>query len=174
MDSPISSVSGSPTGPKSDPPTFANYILAPLSMDKLDGSNYDSWSSDLIPPKPSTSSALVMPNVSSDLGTLDTLLKNNGTFSEPQLATVARQVLSGLSYLHAHKIIHRDIKPSNLLVNGKMKVKIGDFGVSKRLLYELLRKLDAELKHEVFHWAAYYLEQRFFCGYPVPLVLAQN
>ncbi|PON38246.1 AAA+ ATPase [Parasponia andersonii] len=28
--------------------------------------------------------------------------------------------------------------------------------ILKRLLYELLRKLDAELKHEVCHWAAYY------------------
>ncbi|CAL9019072.1 unnamed protein product [Prunus brigantina] len=26
-----------------------------------------------------------------------------------------------------------------------------------RLLYELLKKLDAELKHEVCHWAAYYV-----------------
>ncbi|KAI4386622.1 hypothetical protein MLD38_004540 [Melastoma candidum] len=28
--------------------------------------------------------------------------------------------------------------------------------ILKRMLYELLRKLDAELKHEVCHWAAYY------------------
>ncbi|CAH2068833.1 unnamed protein product [Thlaspi arvense] len=27
----------------------------------------------------------------------------------------------------------------------------------KRLLFELLKKLDAELKHEVCHWAAYYV-----------------
>ncbi|XP_061352751.1 mitogen-activated protein kinase kinase 9-like [Gastrolobium bilobum] len=87
--------------------------------------------------KPSGDIAIVMEYM--DLGTLDTLLKNNGTFSEPQLATVARQVLSGLSYLHAHKIIHRDIKPSNLLVKGNMEVKIGDFGVSK----VMCRTLDA-------------------------------
>ncbi|KAK7320200.1 hypothetical protein RJT34_04936 [Clitoria ternatea] len=66
-----------------------------------------------------------------ELGTLETLMKSKGTFSERQLAKVAREVLSGLSYLHAQKIIHRDIKPSNLLVNKNMEVKIGDFGVSK-------------------------------------------
>ncbi|XP_030503787.1 replication factor C subunit 3 isoform X1 [Cannabis sativa] len=33
----------------------------------------------------------------------------------------------------------------------------------QRLLYELLRKLDAELKHEVCHWAAYY-EHRMRLG----------
>ncbi|BBH06966.1 hypothetical protein Prudu_018749 [Prunus dulcis] len=32
-----------------------------------------------------------------------------------------------------------------------------------RLLYELLKKLDAELKHEVCHWAAYY-EHRMRLG----------
>ncbi|KAF5730285.1 mitogen-activated protein kinase kinase 9-like [Tripterygium wilfordii] len=74
-----------------------------------------------------------------DLGTLDTLLQRNGTFTESALADVARQVLSGLSYLHSHKIIHRDIKPSNLLVNNKMEVKISDFGVSKIMC----RTLDA-------------------------------
>lgn len=64
-------------------------------------------------------------------GSLDTLLHAKGTFSEDQLARVARQILKGLSYLHALKIVHRDIKPSNLLVNANMEVKIADFGVSK-------------------------------------------
>nr|QBA29394.1 mitogen-activated protein kinase kinase [Panax notoginseng] len=66
-----------------------------------------------------------------DSGTLDSLLKSNGTFSEQNLSDIAFQVLNGLSYLHSHKIIHRDIKPANLLVNSKMEVKISDFGVSK-------------------------------------------
>ncbi|CAM8940726.1 unnamed protein product [Rhodiola kirilowii] len=66
-----------------------------------------------------------------DSGTLDTLLRSSGNFSEALLSIVARQVLHGLTYLHSHKIIHRDIKPSNLLVNARMEVKISDFGVSK-------------------------------------------
>ncbi|KAJ7975284.1 Mitogen-activated protein kinase kinase [Quillaja saponaria] len=87
--------------------------------------------------KPSGDIAIVMEYM--DLGTLDSLLKSSGTFSEAKLALVARQVLNGLSYLHAHKIIHRDIKPSNLLVNKNMEVKIADFGVSKIMC----RTLDA-------------------------------
>ncbi|PWA35246.1 Protein kinase, ATP binding site-containing protein [Artemisia annua] len=74
-----------------------------------------------------------------DFGTLESLLKTTGTLSEDTLADVARQVLNGLNYLHAHKIIHRDIKPANLLVNKNMKVKIADFGVSKIMC----RTLDA-------------------------------
>lgn len=74
-----------------------------------------------------------------DAGTLDSLLKNGCRFTEQTLADVARQVLNGLNYLHAHKIIHRDIKPANLLVNKNMEVKIADFGVSKIMC----RTLDA-------------------------------
>ncbi|XP_071691244.1 mitogen-activated protein kinase kinase 9 [Rutidosis leptorrhynchoides] len=75
-----------------------------------------------------------------DYGTLDSLMKNaNTNFTEKVLADVARQVLNGLNYLHAHKIIHRDIKPANLLVNKNMEVKIADFGVSKIMC----RTLDA-------------------------------
>ena len=32
---------------KSDAVVFTNYVTAPLSIDKLDGSNYDSWASDI-------------------------------------------------------------------------------------------------------------------------------
>ncbi|XP_028756647.1 mitogen-activated protein kinase kinase 9-like [Neltuma alba] len=87
--------------------------------------------------KPSGDVAILLEYM--DSGTLDTLLKKNGTFSESQLAAVARQVLNGLSYLHANNVIHRDIKPSNLLVNQNMEVKISDFGVSK----VMCRTLDA-------------------------------
>lgn len=72
-----------------------------------------------------------------DVGTLDTVLKTTGSFSEKVLSNVACQVLNGLSYIHSNKIIHRDIKPSNLLVNSSFEIKISDFGVSK-LMYRTL------------------------------------
>ena len=31
------------------------------------------------------------------------------------------------------KIVHRDIKPENIFMNDNMKIKIGDFGISKQL-----------------------------------------
>ncbi|KAL6979581.1 mitogen-activated protein kinase kinase [Sarracenia purpurea var. burkii] len=42
-----------------------------------------------------------------DGGTLEAVLKTTGNFSEPSLATVARQVLNGLNYLHLDLALHR-------------------------------------------------------------------
>ncbi len=68
-------------------------------------------------------------------GDLDTLLVRAGALSEKAAAGFAHQVLSGLEYLHANKVIHRDLKPANLLLDASgggslPRVKISDFGVS--------------------------------------------
>ena len=44
-----------------------------------------------------------------------------------------RDVLNGLSHLHASSILHRDIKPQNILVSDKNEAIIGDFGSVKKL-----------------------------------------
>lgn len=50
-------------------------------------------------------------------------------FSESQAAEIMSQVLSGLTYLHAKKIVHRDIKLENILLENKenLFIKIIDF-----------------------------------------------
>ena len=39
----------------------------------------------------------------------------------------------GLKEIHQHNLIHRDLKPDNIFLNADLTVKIGDFGISKKL-----------------------------------------
>ncbi|KAK9238248.1 kinase-like domain-containing protein [Lipomyces kononenkoae] len=71
-------------------------------------------------------------------GSVAALLNNYGPFEEPLIRTFVRQILCGLSYLHGKDIIHRDIKGANVLVDNKGKIKISDFGISKRVEAGLL------------------------------------
>ncbi|EDK43085.1 hypothetical protein LELG_01263 [Lodderomyces elongisporus NRRL YB-4239] len=66
-------------------------------------------------------------------GSVQTMLNSYGPFEEPLIRNFIRQVLIGLSYLHGEDIIHRDIKGANILIDIKGTVKIGDFGISKKV-----------------------------------------
>ena len=47
-------------------------------------------------------------------------------------ATLAH-VLRALKYLHSHGVIHGDIKPSNLMIDQRRRIKLGDFGLARRV-----------------------------------------
>ncbi|GAA5840989.1 hypothetical protein JCM11251_006775 [Rhodosporidiobolus azoricus] len=57
-------------------------------------------------------------------------------FPEDVIATVLKQALQGVLYLHQNGWIHRDIKAANLLVDDDGTVLLADFGVSSSLFPE--------------------------------------
>lgn len=49
------------------------------------------------------------------------------------IRTYTRQLMCGLDYLHENQIMHRDIKGANILVDNMGRIKLADFGASKKL-----------------------------------------
>jgi sulfatase modifying factor 1 len=63
--------------------------------------------------------------------TVEDLLTEN--LEEESKWVILTEILSGLSALHEKGIVHRDLKPSNCLIADDFKIKLTDFGLSKKI-----------------------------------------
>lgn len=57
-------------------------------------------------------------------GSLHSLLDQFGALSDAMTRKYTEQVLEGLTYLHANRVIHRDVKSKNILVDDRGNVKV--------------------------------------------------
>ena len=60
-------------------------------------------------------------------------INKNLLIEENILKSIIKQICIGIKEIHDKQIIHRDLKPENIFINKNMKIKIGDFGISKQL-----------------------------------------
>jgi serine/threonine-protein kinase len=63
--------------------------------------------------------------------TLDHTMRLAGSMGLAHACELMVQLLEGLGFAHARRVVHRDIKPSNLLVTRDGQLKIADFGIAK-------------------------------------------
>lgn len=54
----------------------------------------------------------------------------------PQVIQIVRQCAVALEYAHSRGVLHRDVKPANIMLTRDGQVKIGDFGIAKRMSIE--------------------------------------
>ena len=56
-----------------------------------------------------------------------------GIHDQTLVATILKQAIQGIAYLHQNQQIHRDIKAANILLGADGALKISDFGVTAKL-----------------------------------------
>src|SRR5476649_1159913 len=61
---------------------------------------------------------------------LASLLRRIGRLPTDKALDIARQLCAGLAAAHELGVIHRDLKPSNVMLDGRGKVRIADFGLA--------------------------------------------
>jgi serine/threonine-protein kinase len=61
---------------------------------------------------------------------LASLLRRIGRLPKDKAVDLGRQICAGLAAAHAAGVLHRDLKPANIMVDGRGKARMTDFGLA--------------------------------------------
>ena len=61
---------------------------------------------------------------------LSSLLRRIGRLPEDKAVEIARQLCAALAAAHDEGVLHRDLKPANIMLDGRGRVKLTDFGLA--------------------------------------------
>ena len=61
---------------------------------------------------------------------LTSLLRRIGRLPQDTAVDMARQLCAGLAAAHDKGVLHRDLKPANVMIDGRGKVRLADFGLA--------------------------------------------
>src|SRR5262245_7127379 len=87
---------------------------------------------------------------------LSSLLRRIGRLPADKAVEIANQLCAGLAAAHEAGVLHRDLKPANVMLDGKGRVRITDFGLAG--LAEQIRE------QEVFAGTPAYMSPEQFAG----------
>ncbi|HJW13981.1 MAG TPA: protein kinase [Thermoanaerobaculia bacterium] len=64
---------------------------------------------------------------------LASLLRRIGRLPGDKAVEVAREIVAGLAAAHDKGVLHRDLKPANVMLDGRGRARITDFGLATRI-----------------------------------------